>query len=443
LKQRWQGMKAGLFWKEELYCDRLVNVDPAGHGIPQKWNIHDKSEFLVVSDNSTTLGYSPDAGEELVAGMARSRFSVPREIGLFYYEITVLDVGVGRNIGVGFSAGAVSLNKLPGWEGASFGYHGDDGMVYGGGDGIGQEYGPVFEKDDVIGCGIDFIQRNIFFTRNGVFLGTAFSGFPADTRYYPAVGLRTHGEKINVNFGQNMYVFGIDEHIDSVLDGICSEIESTPWVCEEDVEKLVDEHLLRNGCGETLTRVSARRKELERRNSSHIDNSLVKVFKQKEVVSELQGGSIDRALERFLANYPQLATSAIVFVFYQQKFLETLREYLEARPKEKDGLLKRVFLEGGKIRGLFQKDTEMQDEIQKTLSLLAYDDPFSCPHHQLLSPTRREKTCDIVQHAILKHEGFGKYSSIEYVVQHEEALFSCLVYRSSYILNIVNKGFLF
>ena len=45
--------------------------------------------------------------------------------------------------GIGFSAPGVSLNRLPGWEPHSYGYHGDDGMAFES-CGTGKSYGPVF-----------------------------------------------------------------------------------------------------------------------------------------------------------------------------------------------------------------------------------------------------------------------------------------------------------
>lgn len=45
--------------------------------------------------------------------------------------------------GVGFSTGGVRLNRLPGWEPHSYGYHGDDGMAFES-CGTGKPYGPVY-----------------------------------------------------------------------------------------------------------------------------------------------------------------------------------------------------------------------------------------------------------------------------------------------------------
>ncbi len=45
--------------------------------------------------------------------------------------------------GIGFSAHGVKLDRLPGWEPHSYGYHGDDGMAFQS-CGTGKPYGPIF-----------------------------------------------------------------------------------------------------------------------------------------------------------------------------------------------------------------------------------------------------------------------------------------------------------
>lgn len=55
--------------------------------------------------------------------------------------------------GIGFSTQGVSLNRLPGWEPHSYGYHGDDGMAFES-CGTGKPYGPVFATGEFLyhGC---------------------------------------------------------------------------------------------------------------------------------------------------------------------------------------------------------------------------------------------------------------------------------------------------
>lgn len=74
-------------------------------------------------------------------------------------------------IGIGFSSAAVPLERLPGWQEDSWAYHGDDGKTFNAGS-HGKAYGPTFSTNDVIGCGVNFMTRTAFFTKNGSFLGT-------------------------------------------------------------------------------------------------------------------------------------------------------------------------------------------------------------------------------------------------------------------------------
>ena len=72
-------------------------------------------------------------------------------------------------ISVGFSTQNAKLEKMPGWETESWGYHGDDGKLYE--KSIGKPYGPGFTTNSVIGCGINFRTNTTFFTKDGNPLG--------------------------------------------------------------------------------------------------------------------------------------------------------------------------------------------------------------------------------------------------------------------------------
>lgn len=73
-------------------------------------------------------------------------------------------------MGVGLSDKQVHLNRLPGWDCVSYGYHGDDGNFFSS-SGKGVYYGPQYTTGDVIGCGLNFVTKQIFFTKNGQNLG--------------------------------------------------------------------------------------------------------------------------------------------------------------------------------------------------------------------------------------------------------------------------------
>jgi Ran-binding protein 9/10 len=71
---------------------------------------------------------------------------------------------------MGFGPKTAALTRPVGWENDSFGYHGDDGNVYIGNQNA-KHYGPGYTTNDIVGCGINFLNKTIFFTRNGVNLG--------------------------------------------------------------------------------------------------------------------------------------------------------------------------------------------------------------------------------------------------------------------------------
>lgn len=55
----------------------------------------------------------------------------------------LIQVFCNRYMGIGLSSQGVNMNRLPGWDKNSFGYHGDDGHSFCS-SGSGHPYGPTF-----------------------------------------------------------------------------------------------------------------------------------------------------------------------------------------------------------------------------------------------------------------------------------------------------------
>ncbi len=102
------------------------------------------------------------------------------------------------------------VDKMPGWDQSSYGYHSDDGGIFHGtGTSSRRQERPTYGPGDVVGCGLDYVSRRIFFTRNGKFLGYEFDVIDLDvveTGLFPTVGIDSN-RPIFVNFGERPFHF--------------------------------------------------------------------------------------------------------------------------------------------------------------------------------------------------------------------------------------------
>ncbi|ELK25658.1 Ran-binding protein 9, partial [Myotis davidii] len=115
------------------------------------------------------------------AASVRATHPIPAACGIYYFEVKIVSKGRDGYMGIGLSAQGVNMNRLPGWDKHSYGYHGDDGHSFCS-SGTGQPYGPTFTTGDVIGCCVNLINNTCFYTKNGHSLGIAFTDLPGDTQ---------------------------------------------------------------------------------------------------------------------------------------------------------------------------------------------------------------------------------------------------------------------
>lgn len=115
------------------------------------------------------------------------------------------------------------VDKQPGWDSSSYGYHGDDGNFFHR-NGTGREFGPTFGVGSTVGCGVWRNHRTqtsqVAFTNDGQLLTTE-DGIPCrHVDWYPVVGLDSPNV-IHINFGQEPFAFS--QAIDRLL-GDCSQL---------------------------------------------------------------------------------------------------------------------------------------------------------------------------------------------------------------------------
>lgn len=75
------------------------------------------------------------------------------------------------------------FNGFPGWDLGTYGYHADDGKVFN--NEMIREW-ETFGPGDTVGCGVDFRNNTLFFTKNGKLQGMIYS---AEVRTKSSQGL--------------------------------------------------------------------------------------------------------------------------------------------------------------------------------------------------------------------------------------------------------------
>ncbi|KAJ1953956.1 hypothetical protein GGI12_005898, partial [Dipsacomyces acuminosporus] len=191
--------------------------------LPTEWNVLCNSDNMTLGIDRLSVQYTGPGRQDTDAAQVQTNHSIPVRSGIYYFEMYVKSRGQSGYIGIGLSVYGIGAHRLPGWDEGSWGYHGDDGNIFGG-EGHGHPYGPGFTTGDTVGCGIDFMLKRIFFTRNGFFLGYAFKGIDTSKDLYPCVGMRTPGEHVAANFGQKAFAYDIDHYVSEAHDNALTTV---------------------------------------------------------------------------------------------------------------------------------------------------------------------------------------------------------------------------
>ncbi|KAG1409444.1 hypothetical protein G6F60_000662 [Rhizopus arrhizus] len=426
--------------------------------LPTFWNSKDKSKNVEIGSNGLDLKYIGPGKQETHAALVRSNFPMRHQCGVYYFEMKVLSKGEDGFIGIGFCCAENNLERLPGWDANSWGYHGDDGHFFAG-SGTGREYGPSFTTADVVGCGVDFADGSAFFTKNGKFLGTAFKGIDPGKILYPSVGLRTLGEKVTVNFGHEPFVYDIEQYIKDQKYSAIREMTShkiNGSAFESD--QLVLSYLIHHGYTKAASALANNNKDLLSEGSKEWANCEIGMEQRTAIRTAIIHGRMDKAVALIEQDFPRILEErgkSILLLLKCGKFIEMMREYAlragepdadrtktskrrlsyaeiachnssshieadlsEQRSKkapmvdivefkEPDGspahLLEQVMKYGQEIQEEYKHDhsERTRTSLMEIFSLLAYPDPYNSPVAHIMNISRRDDLATEVNAAIL------------------------------------------
>uniref|UniRef100_A0A158R5R7 Ran-binding protein 10 n=1 Tax=Syphacia muris TaxID=451379 RepID=A0A158R5R7_9BILA len=307
-------------------------VDEKATPLPRRWSAHDKCNWLILSHDSLSITYSGQGKNQKDAAAVRSDHPIPLTCGVYYFEVLVMSSEADCCMGIGLCEKSVDLQRLPGWDKYSYGYHGDDGNFFSS-SGSGKHYGPTFTTNDVVGCGLNIVTRTIFYTKNGTSLGTAIKDISNVADLYPVVGIQKHGEILQTNFGQRPFKYNIAVDIQEAIDHTYDSIyhvelsqSKTAWMNHAVAIWLAHEGYSRafNAFGKFSTESQLadiqKLEPLEKRKPESSES-----MENRRAISQLLlNGKVDEAISRIEQLYPNLLkhNKELALLLKCQQFVE-------------------------------------------------------------------------------------------------------------------------
>eukprot|EP00245_Coleochaete_scutata_P013324 TRINITY_DN538_c0_g2_i1.p1 TRINITY_DN538_c0_g2~~TRINITY_DN538_c0_g2_i1.p1 ORF type:complete len:449 (-),score=62.75 TRINITY_DN538_c0_g2_i1:85-1431(-) len=390
----------------ECFLGIQIEEDEEMEEFPTELSTKALWRFLHVSTDKLTVQYSGSGNHGNDVGAVQANHPVPTQRLLYYFEITVKDRGERGEVVLGFTDPNFKTTRQPGWEVNSYGYHGVDGKVYRGKgtqeDPFGELYGPTFTTGDVVGAGINHATQEIFFTKNGKLLGTAFREVKGVL--YPTIGLHSPDEKVEVNFGQSPFVFDIEVMAREERERRYRGVE-TIALSSSVSHSIVRAYLQHYAYGDTLQKFDEASAGIQASlhfpaeqngNGPALDHGIGSLEQRKLLRQVIREGDVDTALEKLREWYPDIlhdTQNHVAFLLHCQKFIELMKKSACETAVE----FSRRILSPLRGRGMDAEDLHLKN----CMTLLAYESLDACPNDHLLKLPQREAVADVVNAAIL------------------------------------------
>ncbi|KAL3513373.1 hypothetical protein ACH5RR_026090 [Cinchona calisaya] len=329
-------------------------------------------------------------------GVVQADKPAPSKRLVYYFEIFVKNAGAKGQIAIGFTAAGFNLRRQPGWEANSYGYHGDDGLLYRG-HGKGETFGPTYTTGDTVGGGINYAAQEFFFTKNGKVVGTVIKDVKGPL--FPTVAVHSQNEEVTVNFGKDPFVFDLKAFEEEERTKQQMKIDKIS-ISQNASYGIIRSYLQHYGYEETLKQFDMASRStvppisLGQENGSR-ETEIAYAMNQRKTLRQLiRSGEIDDAFNKLRNWYPQIVQdekSAICFLLHCQKFIELVRV----------GKLEEAVVFGRTEFEKFYRLTEVQDLVKDCAALLAYEQPLKSSVGYLLGDSQREIVADAVNSMIL------------------------------------------
>lgn len=165
------------------------------------WNPSDKGGGVILSNNNLTVSLSTTPTD---GGSVRS--TIGKSSGKWYWEVTVNGSSPYSLPGIATSSATVSSGTAYVSSATGYGYYTSNGSKYNNNTLAG--YSVSASVNDVIGVALDMDAGTLAFYKNGIGLGTAFTGLSGT--FYAAEGNWTLNSQISTaNFGATVFSYSV------------------------------------------------------------------------------------------------------------------------------------------------------------------------------------------------------------------------------------------
>ncbi|GFE54196.1 cyclin-dependent kinase-related kinase [Babesia ovis] len=224
----------------------LMNLLYGDLEYPTRLNVRSHQNYVKVRNDKVSAEFI-GKGRYCDPGAIQTETPVPKDCVLYYFEVEIVNSAKPSKIVLGFSNRNARLNRNPGTEQGSVGYKGENGN-YSNGNARWEAYGSPYEKGDVIGCGINYVNQCYFFTRNGIFQGQTGQLHHCDN--FPTVGLSQHVDTVKCNF-EGPFIFDIRREYRRILAAERREINNQ-HIGNVNLDDIIQLYLLHRGYKKTM-----------------------------------------------------------------------------------------------------------------------------------------------------------------------------------------------